>query len=341
MVRPRPATGQFPCPSSGPRSCGTPRRAGAPRRARGAARATMSRKKTVRLARPRGLRNPMAASERTMSEARLVDLAPRDGRERRAVRPVERPGELVGDHLHGVREVERGERRRRGDGDREVAARELGVGEAGLLVAEEHRHRPRPARRPRARRAARGTGRSTCGPAPRRRVVPATRDASPIACSRSVQKSAPSSTSRAWCASTPACSGSIGGPSTTASEVKPMVFMARQAAPTLRGSRGRTSTKRTSGCGFIRTSIVADRRSMKKGLLFFWLAAAATGWTLDWQLPVVTLKGEASGGAARVGRRRGRARAVLAPGHGHPHDPGERRPARPRVGASDGPPRTG
>jgi hypothetical protein len=36
---------------------------------------------------------------------------------------------------------------------------------------------------------------------------------------------------------------------------------------------------------------------MKKGLLFFWLAAAATGWALDWELPVVTLKGEASGGA--------------------------------------------
>jgi hypothetical protein len=39
---------------------------------------------------------------------------------------------------------------------------------------------------------------------------------------------------------------------------------------------------------------------MKKGLLFFWLAAAATGWTLDWQLPVVTLKGEVSGGAAEL-----------------------------------------
>jgi hypothetical protein len=36
---------------------------------------------------------------------------------------------------------------------------------------------------------------------------------------------------------------------------------------------------------------------MKKGLLFFWLAAAATGWALEWQLPVVTLKGEASGGS--------------------------------------------
>ncbi len=39
---------------------------------------------------------------------------------------------------------------------------------------------------------------------------------------------------------------------------------------------------------------------MKKGLLFFWFAAAATGWTLDWQLPVVTLKGEASGGSAEL-----------------------------------------
>jgi hypothetical protein len=37
---------------------------------------------------------------------------------------------------------------------------------------------------------------------------------------------------------------------------------------------------------------------MKKGLLFFWLVAAATGWALDWELPVVTLKGEVSGGAA-------------------------------------------
>lgn len=37
---------------------------------------------------------------------------------------------------------------------------------------------------------------------------------------------------------------------------------------------------------------------MKKGLLFFWLAAAAAGWALDWELPVVTLKGELSGGAA-------------------------------------------
>jgi len=35
---------------------------------------------------------------------------------------------------------------------------------------------------------------------------------------------------------------------------------------------------------------------MKKGVLFFWLAAAAAGWTLDWQLPVITLKGEVSGG---------------------------------------------
>jgi hypothetical protein len=36
---------------------------------------------------------------------------------------------------------------------------------------------------------------------------------------------------------------------------------------------------------------------MKKGLLFFWLVAAAAGWGLDWELPVVTLKGEVSGGA--------------------------------------------
>ena len=35
---------------------------------------------------------------------------------------------------------------------------------------------------------------------------------------------------------------------------------------------------------------------MKKGLLFFWLAAAAGGWALEWELPVVTLKGEVSGG---------------------------------------------
>jgi hypothetical protein len=39
---------------------------------------------------------------------------------------------------------------------------------------------------------------------------------------------------------------------------------------------------------------------MKKGLLFFWLAAAATGWALDWELPIVTLKGEVSGGAAEL-----------------------------------------
>jgi hypothetical protein len=36
---------------------------------------------------------------------------------------------------------------------------------------------------------------------------------------------------------------------------------------------------------------------MKKGVLFFWLASAATGWALDWELPVLTLKGEVSGGA--------------------------------------------
>jgi hypothetical protein len=35
---------------------------------------------------------------------------------------------------------------------------------------------------------------------------------------------------------------------------------------------------------------------MKKGVLFFWLAAAAAGWALEWELPVVTLKGEVSGG---------------------------------------------
>jgi len=39
---------------------------------------------------------------------------------------------------------------------------------------------------------------------------------------------------------------------------------------------------------------------MKKGLLFFWLAAAAGGWALDWELPVVTLKGEMSAGAVEV-----------------------------------------
>jgi hypothetical protein len=44
---------------------------------------------------------------------------------------------------------------------------------------------------------------------------------------------------------------------------------------------------------------------MKKGLLFFWLAAAATGWTLDWQLPVVTLKGEVSGGTAELDAEEG------------------------------------
>jgi hypothetical protein len=44
---------------------------------------------------------------------------------------------------------------------------------------------------------------------------------------------------------------------------------------------------------------------MKKGLLFFWLAAAAAGWALDWELPVVTLKGEASGGAAELDAEEG------------------------------------
>lgn len=44
---------------------------------------------------------------------------------------------------------------------------------------------------------------------------------------------------------------------------------------------------------------------MKKGLLFFWLAAAAAGWTLDWELPVVTLKGEIAGGAAESDEERG------------------------------------
>jgi hypothetical protein len=39
---------------------------------------------------------------------------------------------------------------------------------------------------------------------------------------------------------------------------------------------------------------------MKKGLLFFWLVAAAGGWALDWELPVVTLKGELSGGTAEA-----------------------------------------
>jgi hypothetical protein len=39
---------------------------------------------------------------------------------------------------------------------------------------------------------------------------------------------------------------------------------------------------------------------MKKGLLFFWFAAAATGWALEWELPVFTLKGEASAGAAEL-----------------------------------------
>lgn len=45
---------------------------------------------------------------------------------------------------------------------------------------------------------------------------------------------------------------------------------------------------------------------MKKGLLFFWLvAAAATGRALEWQLPVVTLKGEASAGAAELNAEEG------------------------------------
>jgi len=44
---------------------------------------------------------------------------------------------------------------------------------------------------------------------------------------------------------------------------------------------------------------------MKKGLLFFWLAVAGTGWALDWELPVVTLKGEMSGGAAEADEEEG------------------------------------
>jgi hypothetical protein len=44
---------------------------------------------------------------------------------------------------------------------------------------------------------------------------------------------------------------------------------------------------------------------MKKGLLFFWLAITATGWALDWELPVVTLKGEVSGGAAEADEEEG------------------------------------
>jgi hypothetical protein len=37
---------------------------------------------------------------------------------------------------------------------------------------------------------------------------------------------------------------------------------------------------------------------MKKGLLGVWLAVAAAGGALDWELPVVTLKGELAEGAA-------------------------------------------
>jgi hypothetical protein len=37
---------------------------------------------------------------------------------------------------------------------------------------------------------------------------------------------------------------------------------------------------------------------MKKGLLGVWLAVAAAGGALDWELPVVTLKGEVAEGAA-------------------------------------------
>jgi len=44
---------------------------------------------------------------------------------------------------------------------------------------------------------------------------------------------------------------------------------------------------------------------MKKGLLFFWLAAAAAGWALDWELPVVALKGEAAGGAVELDAEEG------------------------------------
>jgi hypothetical protein len=44
---------------------------------------------------------------------------------------------------------------------------------------------------------------------------------------------------------------------------------------------------------------------MKKGVLFFWLAVAATSWALEWQLPVVTLKGEAAGGAAELDAEEG------------------------------------
>ncbi len=44
---------------------------------------------------------------------------------------------------------------------------------------------------------------------------------------------------------------------------------------------------------------------MKKGLLFLWLVTAATGWALDWELPVVTLKGEVSGGASELDAEEG------------------------------------
>jgi len=39
---------------------------------------------------------------------------------------------------------------------------------------------------------------------------------------------------------------------------------------------------------------------MKKGLAWVWLAVAAGGWALDWELPVVTLKGEVAEGAAEA-----------------------------------------